>query len=1027
MTLSVGTSRDNDGGVGATELYDKDYYEAHYDPPYKRSETRWLDFFNHIADELVRSLKPQTVLDVGCAIGFLVEAFWRRGVRAYGIDLSNYAIGQIPEELKGFCAVRSVLEPLPESFPLAYNLITCIEVLEHMSHDEGQAAVKNIASKTRCVLFSSTPHEDRVEPTHVNVRPVIYWLESFAAVGFYPDLRFDASFVSPQAFLLRKSRPKVGEDTLPFFADSINKKINSDAQQQEIARLTQVNQELQRKLETQISKRDQEIQNFRSMRKELEEALGKQQTEIKQISAERAQILETLATKEAELTVERAQILQTLTTKEAELGERNARIESLELAQSGLFWDLLLAYRKLKDRCFPDGTRRREAYDRGLARLKALKTETRKPSPTLAYPPKGLTELNGDTLIYPANRLRELNGTGAGIDGSIEQAAPPSVKQFCLILSGCPGDTFRYRCEHQAEQLESYGFTTDVAYFDRVDWDAVLNSYRCFLLHRVPHRMHVERFIKKAAELGKPVIFDIDDLVFDENRLGYIRALDGKSPQEIQLYRDNVKQHHRTLSLCKFSIAATEPLRAAVEKTFPHIRCFINPNGLNDVQLRHAEQALQIQKAPADARIVRIAYLSGTPTHNQDFRECSGALERILETYAHVRLMLVGYLDSGETFARFGERIEVYRRLPWQDLPRLIRRVDINLAPLELDNPFTECKSSLKYFETAILGAPTVASDLKPYRKSIVHGANGYLCRTEEEWFRCISCLIEDPSLREKMGSMARKDALLNWTTRAGAHHLLAALREIAEASNLEWNERVPAPASEQPQEPGIFKEHALAHQLLDGLTGLEIGAAAHNPFGLRTRNVALSEANEFYAELSREEIIVPAAVDIWASGDNIPVPDRSEDFIISSHLVEHLPNLIAAFIEWNRILRDGGYVFMIVPLKGALQADNSRELTPLAHFVEDYNQKMSLDTHPTDGVPGERAGHYHTFTPDSLLEVVHFMHQKRLCAWTLVAREDIDTKVGNGFTLVFKVTHRPLPDSGQRSLAETAPFLPGV
>jgi len=210
-------------------------------------------------------------------------------------------------------------------------------------------------------------------------------------------------------------------------------------------------------------------------------------------------------------------------------------------------------------------------------------------------------------------------------------------------------------------------------------------------------------------------------------------------------------------------------------------------------------------------------------------------------------------------------------------------------------------------------------------------------------------------------------------------------------------------------------------------LTGLEIGAAAHNPFGLRTRNVALSEANEFYAELSRGEIIVPAAVDIWASGDDIPVTDRSEDFIISSHLVEHLPNLIAAFIEWNRILRDGGYVFMIVPLKGALQADNSRELTPLAHFVDDYNQKITLDTHPTDGVPGERAGHYHTFTPDSLLEVVHFMHQKRLCAWTLVAREDIDTKVGNGFTLVFKVTHRPLPDSGQRSLAETAPFLPGV
>jgi glycosyltransferase involved in cell wall biosynthesis/SAM-dependent methyltransferase len=973
----------NNGGTETAELYDKEYFENHYDPPYKRSEERWLNFFNHIADELVRSLKPRTVLDVGCAIGFLVEAFWRRGVQAYGIDLSEYAIRQVPEDLKGFCAVKSVLEPLPESFPLTYDLITCIEVLEHLSHDEGQVAVKNIASKTRCILFSSTPHEDRAEPTHVNVRPIIYWLQSFAEVGFYPDLRFDASFVSPQAFLLRKARPKVTEDILPFFADSIDKKFQSNAQQQEIARLTQSTQELQRKLEIQVSKRDQEIQNFRSMRQQLQEALGKKQAELNQIATERDQALQALATKEAEII------------------QRDGRIESLELAQSGLLWGLLVGYRRLKDRCFPNGTRRRTVYDRGLARLKALKTETGIPRLLVTHPGQGFN----------------------GVNGSTPQVMPLVVNKFCLILSGCPGDTFRYRCEHQAEQLESYGFTTDVAYFDRVDCDAVLNSYQCFLLHRVPHRMTVERFIKKAEELGKPVIFDIDDLVFDEEKLGYIRALEGRSPQEVQLYRDNVKQHHRTLSLCRFAVAATEPLRVAVQRMFPHVRCFINPNGLNDIQLRQAEQALQINKPGADEQIVRIAYLSGTPTHNRDFKECSSALERVLETYSHARLMLVGHLDSGENFARFGERIELRPPVPWQDLPRLIRRVDINLAPLELDNPFTECKSSLKYFEAAIMSVPTVASDAEPYRESVAHGENGYLCRTEEEWFHCISRLIEDPSVREKMGSMARKDALINWTTRAGAHHLLAALREIAEISGLEWNEHLPTAASDEPQEPGIFREHALAHQLLNDLTGLEIGAAAHNPFGLRTRNVALSDANEFYAEHSREEIIVPAAVDIWAAADNIPVPDRSEDFIISSHVVEHLPDLIAAFIEWDRILRDGGYVFMIVPLKGALPADESRELTPLSHFEEDYKQKITLDTHPTDGVPGGRAGHYHTFTPDSLLEVVHFMCQTGLCEWALVAREDIDTKVGNGFTLVFKVRHRPLPDSRQRPLAGASAF----
>src|SRR5687767_12952902 len=100
--------------------------------------------------------------------------------------------------------------------------------------------------------------------------------------------------------------------------------------------------------------------------------------------------------------------------------------------------------------------------------------------------------------------------------------------------------------------------------------------------------------------------------------------------------------------------------------------------------------------------------------------------------------------------------------------------------------------------------------------------------------------------------------------------------------------------------------EHALAHQLLDGLTGLEIGAAAYNPFGLHTRNVASMEDYLFYANESRKLGHEPAPVHIFALADDIPVPSLSEDFILSSHVVEHLPNVINAFVEWNRIVRDG-------------------------------------------------------------------------------------------------------------------------
>jgi 2-polyprenyl-3-methyl-5-hydroxy-6-metoxy-1,4-benzoquinol methylase len=213
--------------------------------------------------------------------------------------------------------------------------------------------------------------------------------------------------------------------------------------------------------------------------------------------------------------------------------------------------------------------------------------------------------------------------------------------------------------------------------------------------------------------------------------------------------------------------------------------------------------------------------------------------------------------------------------------------------------------------------------------------------------------------------------------------------------------------AAETGQSSVVFNEHALAHVLLDGLTGLEIGPAAQNPFGLCTRTVELMESQEFYASIQQDVMgLTPPKVDIWASADCIPVLDQSEDFILSSHVIEHLPNVIAAFVEWNRIVKDGGYVFMIVPLPWALPADRDRELTTLEHFINDYHQRLTLETHPVEGIPGGKMGHYHTFVPSSLLQIVYWMRQSKLCEWELAAREDVDSKVGNGFTLAFKVRH---------------------
>jgi GT2 family glycosyltransferase/SAM-dependent methyltransferase len=187
---------------------------------YTRQNPHWLKFFGDVADEIVRQLNPRTVLDVGCAKGFLVECLRDRGVEAYGFDVSEYAISEVRPDIKPYCWVGSATNGISKN----YDLITCIEVCEHLSESDAQEAIRQMSVHADRILFSSTP-SDFTEPTHVNVRPVIDWLRLFAQFSFTPDQVFDAGFIAPQAMLLRRAQVRPSDQALCRFANRINQAI----------------------------------------------------------------------------------------------------------------------------------------------------------------------------------------------------------------------------------------------------------------------------------------------------------------------------------------------------------------------------------------------------------------------------------------------------------------------------------------------------------------------------------------------------------------------------------------------------------------------------------------------------------------------------------------------------------------------------------------------------------------------------------------------------------------------------------
>lgn len=189
----------------ASELYGENYYAHHCGLAYERND-HWLGFFGRIAGELVSTLAPQKTLDMGCAFGFLVEALRDRGVDAHGYDISEYAIGQVGGSAVGYCSVRSALLPIPDR----YDLITCVEVIEHLDPVEGRQALEQLCAATDRLLLSTTPY-DYGEPTHVNVQPPEYWTGILASLGFFRDVDYDASFLTPWAGLYVRREPTLVE------------------------------------------------------------------------------------------------------------------------------------------------------------------------------------------------------------------------------------------------------------------------------------------------------------------------------------------------------------------------------------------------------------------------------------------------------------------------------------------------------------------------------------------------------------------------------------------------------------------------------------------------------------------------------------------------------------------------------------------------------------------------------------------------------------------------------------------------
>jgi glycosyltransferase involved in cell wall biosynthesis/tetratricopeptide (TPR) repeat protein len=260
--------------IETVDLYGPDYYKSHCGPiPYDRDHPHWAVFFGKIADELVRMFRPRRAFDAGCAHGFLVEALWDRGVETWGRDISVFAISEVRADVRPYCSAGSLTASIEGSF----DIVTCIEVLEHMTEEEGAQAIANMTAVANRVVFSSSP-SDFTEPTHINVKPPIYWIRAFAKHNFAPVIGATLPSVTPYALTFERRETSPDEDHLLACAEVVRGRIKMAADYDARGALTARVAELDQA----IAQRDQALSEARHKLVVHDDALRRAEQEMAQ-------------------------------------------------------------------------------------------------------------------------------------------------------------------------------------------------------------------------------------------------------------------------------------------------------------------------------------------------------------------------------------------------------------------------------------------------------------------------------------------------------------------------------------------------------------------------------------------------------------------------------------------------------------------------------------------------------------------------------------------------------------------------
>lgn len=339
-----------------------------------------------------------------------------------------------------------------------------------------------------------------------------------------------------------------------------------------------------------------------------------------------------------------------------------------------------------------------------------------------------------------------------------------------LIYEYPDTSTFRYR-GYNIYQIMQGSDKWKVVYFFRHELNVAklfLQNVRIVTISRVKWNHDLHLFIDLVKEKNIPVIFDVDDRIYDLDYLPLVTNtlnVDFKTNPE-QAYDFWFAQIGR-IEMSARQADAYIGTNAFLCDTFMqrfHKKGYIIPNFLNKEQIEISEICRKQKLNKKSDNPFTIGYFSGTPSHINDFKIIYKELMQLLYECDNMFLNVVGFMEFP---SEMNELIKVGKvkfsgLVDFVKLQELIAGVDVNIVPLVV-NDFTNCKSELKFFEAAMVNTVTVASHSYTYENSIKHAQTGFLCHPTQ-WYSTIKDIYDGKYNLDTINQNAYDYVIKNYT-----------------------------------------------------------------------------------------------------------------------------------------------------------------------------------------------------------------------------------------------------------------------